>query len=548
MKKEIIGILIVGVLVLSGIGVSAITNEFNTVLRYGDELDQYQTEMSTAGYIGAIDSFYNFIAQSFIPQKEVLTCIQLLIGRNASTTSPYSLAIREDLTGENLAVVSVNAEDIPVKKNLSDLAWIEFDFDDMVLTAGHTYHMVSFTVNETDNFYYWGGLWSDPYPNGAVFLSMDGGTNWIDVFYIDMCFKTFGSDNHPPDAPEIAGPTSGKPGVEYVFVFSTEDPEDDDVSYYVEWGDGESTGWTDYYESGIDVAISHTWEEIDWDNILRCKAKDIYGAESNWSDRPIRISKNKPYNINLLEQSTQQSSFIPSSQNVMSVVPSSGTVDIEKNEINEVNDNALSDQDLAELENVWINLADRFQDAETQDEKIDILKEIPVVSDKYGLLPEDLTVEEAQELIVSAYLETIASSSLQSDKQSNDAGDSLLAFSKSVVPSALPQLQVSKSNRIVNNDIKLNTRLPKPSDYYTYLIYRGFGLISNPKRSAGPCDYVWSFHCEDVIGCIRYNNDFPCTNYHYTNGEYRFIEGDPTIVTNKFMFRGVPFIFFWITE
>jgi len=97
--------------------------------------------------------------------------------------------------------------------------------------------------------------------------------------------------NHPPDAPDIDGPVRGKPRVEYDFVFSTTDPEGDDVSYYVEWGDGTSNGWTDYYPSGADVLISHTWKKIDWDNIIRAKAKDIHGAESDWSITPVPINK-----------------------------------------------------------------------------------------------------------------------------------------------------------------------------------------------------------------------------------------------------------------
>jgi len=169
-----------------------------------------------------------------------------------------------------------------------------------------------------------------------------------------------------------------------------------------------------------------------------------------------------------------------------------------------------------------------------------------VVSDKYGLLPEDMTVEEAQELIVSSYLETIASSSLQSDKQSSVAGDNSLAVSKSVFPSSLPLFQVSKSNHIINTNIKLNTRLPKPSDYYTHLIDSGFGLISNPKRDMGCC-VEWYFNCEDVICCTEAEYG-GCYMHHYTNGEHKFIEGDPLIVTNKFMFHPLPFKFFWITE
>ncbi len=104
--------------------------------------------------------------------------------------------------------------------------------------------------------------------------------------------------NHPPDKPWITGPLQGKIGVEYAFKFNAVDPDGDNVSYYVDWGDGTNSGWTNYYGSGEDVIISHTWNKIDH-NTLRCKAKDIYGAEGNWSDCPIEISKNKAFNFNL---------------------------------------------------------------------------------------------------------------------------------------------------------------------------------------------------------------------------------------------------------
>ena len=106
--------------------------------------------------------------------------------------------------------------------------------------------------------------------------------------------------NTPPDAPTITGPIRGKPRINYAYVFSTTDPEGDDVSYYVEWGDGTTTGWTNYYESGIDVSISHTWEKIDWNNIIRCKAKDIYGVEGDWSVTPVPI--NKAFTLSFLER------------------------------------------------------------------------------------------------------------------------------------------------------------------------------------------------------------------------------------------------------
>ena len=104
-------------------------------------------------------------------------------------------------------------------------------------------------------------------------------------------------NNNPPEKPWIAGPICGKPGVKYEYVFSTTDPENDDVSYYVEWGDGTTSGWTNYYPSGNDVEISHIWNKIDRYPI-RCKAKDNHGAESDWNTFDITMPKNKAFVFN----------------------------------------------------------------------------------------------------------------------------------------------------------------------------------------------------------------------------------------------------------
>ena len=88
--------------------------------------------------------------------------------------------------------------------------------------------------------------------------------------------------NNPPNPPEIDGPTSPKVGEEYTWTFYSEDPEVDNISYYVEWGDGNSSGWSYYVESGQQMCFSHKWEEK-IPKYLRVKAKDIYEAESDWS-------------------------------------------------------------------------------------------------------------------------------------------------------------------------------------------------------------------------------------------------------------------------
>ena len=121
--------------------------------------------------------------------------------------------------------------------------------------------------------------------------------------YISELFGVTICDNHPPNKPIIIGETQGKVGKSYTYTFMAEDPDEDNVSYYIDWGDGTNYGWSGYIESGFDICISHKWEKIDRYPI-RCKAKDVYGFEGNWSDYQVEISKQRSFNFifNILNQ------------------------------------------------------------------------------------------------------------------------------------------------------------------------------------------------------------------------------------------------------
>jgi hypothetical protein len=96
-----------------------------------------------------------------------------------------------------------------------------------------------------------------------------------------------------PIAPEINGPKTGIPGEEYRFIFTSMDPDgNDDVFYYIDWGDGYSEEWIGPYESGESVEIMHIWENKENYNI-RVKAKDDLGRESNWAEQNLRLSRDK---------------------------------------------------------------------------------------------------------------------------------------------------------------------------------------------------------------------------------------------------------------
>jgi len=89
--------------------------------------------------------------------------------------------------------------------------------------------------------------------------------------------------NKPPEAPTIDGPTNGKTGEELTYTFVTEDPEENDLYYYINWDDGTYEEWIGPYNSGEEIQFTHSWSSAGIYDIS-VKARDIYGAESDWGD------------------------------------------------------------------------------------------------------------------------------------------------------------------------------------------------------------------------------------------------------------------------
>ncbi len=230
------------------------------------------------------------VAQSFIPSYSVLTRVELMIVKRYNPKG-FTVSIRDDLEEEDLISVYLTADEIA-----EDMSWKNFDFSDIEVTPGQTYYIVctSEGTEEYNMFWWYYGIY-DSYPQGCGWIQ----TNRWKVLTasgfpeMDLGFKTFGLDTSIPSPPSISGPDSGKIGVTYDYEIVSEDNDGDEISYYVDWGDG------DYltvgpFPSGSSSTVSHAWSRQGTYNI-KAKAFDVHGAESDWAELSVSMPKSKPY-------------------------------------------------------------------------------------------------------------------------------------------------------------------------------------------------------------------------------------------------------------
>jgi hypothetical protein len=103
----------------------------------------------------------------------------------------------------------------------------------------------------------------------------------------------FNFENHPPSAPIINGPSSGKVDTSLDFSFTSIDPDRGDIFYYIKWGDGD-TVTSNALSSGTTYYKSHEWDE-QMEFTIEVQAEDTSGAKSVWTYFQIQITKSKSY-------------------------------------------------------------------------------------------------------------------------------------------------------------------------------------------------------------------------------------------------------------
>jgi WD40 repeat protein len=111
-----------------------------------------------------------------------------------------------------------------------------------------------------------------------------------------VCAKSpFLQENRKPGAPDIEGPDKGAPDTEYIYVINAVDPDNDNIRYHIDWGD-ETSEITEYYSSGSDLIVKHTWSEKG-SYAITVHAEDINGLSGPENSLSINIPRNKISNI-----------------------------------------------------------------------------------------------------------------------------------------------------------------------------------------------------------------------------------------------------------
>ena len=186
--------------------------------------------------------------------------------------------------------------------------------------AGKSYYFTTYAEDSDDHGIYYLFDWGDsteyelvhPHKSGeTINISHIWSVEYQNIFTIRVKaidIYGFGSDwspsttinihNDKPEAPtKPEGPKRIKPKEENIYSTFLNDSNEDQMYYLWDWGDDSELKWFGPINSGETINSSHTWSRRK-EYTIKVKAKDIHGAESDWSE-PLIIwgSKTKSYTI-----------------------------------------------------------------------------------------------------------------------------------------------------------------------------------------------------------------------------------------------------------
>jgi hypothetical protein len=267
---------------------TSISNDYGVQIKNGDNLDQYQHEI-TGGFL--VNGQWS-VAQSFVPSYNMLTRVKLSVSYYHYGYTDLHFYILDDLEATPLVHMQVSPDEIPESdpSNAANVEYTEFDFPDFEVEPGKTYFIKLSTETYYWTEYLWGGADGTDYVAGDIWKlnSQDTPPEWWKDQYSDSAFETYGYNNNAPEKPTITGPPQGTPNTDYVFYVQTTDIDEDQIYYYIDWDDESVSNWIGPFESGDTYVEIHQWSSIGMYNV-RVKARDTNMVESEWSD-PLSVS------------------------------------------------------------------------------------------------------------------------------------------------------------------------------------------------------------------------------------------------------------------
>lgn len=173
MNRKISCILVMTLLIAININVISMENIIPMKVSLpDDELDQEQTNNCNYGWW-----IHNaqWLAQEFIPTKEILTRVFLQLFYKGFKEQVLTCSIRSHLEGNDLMSITIN----PHINREGYTNWIEFDFEDIVVIPGEKYYIILGSEEGESNYCYcWSYDVHDPYLNGSSWISKDDGNTW----------------------------------------------------------------------------------------------------------------------------------------------------------------------------------------------------------------------------------------------------------------------------------------------------------------------------------------------------------------------------------
>ena len=130
----------------------------------------------------------------------------------------------------------------------------------------------------------------NPTSDGGYIVSGMTSTQFGDPECDAFVYKINPFDNGQPTKPTITGGHKGKPDKEYTFTASSSDPDDQQIYYMWDWGDGNYSEWLNTPKTTYSWTTEDNFE-------IRVLVKDFYGYESEWSD-PFAFSTPKSKTVN----------------------------------------------------------------------------------------------------------------------------------------------------------------------------------------------------------------------------------------------------------